>query len=57
MYSLTHTEQLMCPSPLCYLCVSGVVVESEASSSDHHAALTSPGPSGGEDLHRQVGND
>lgn len=36
---------------------SGADMESEASSADHHAAVTSTGPSGGEDLHRQVRND
>lgn len=31
-------------------------MEGKASSTDHHAAVTSTGSSGGEDLHRQVRN-
>lgn len=36
--------------------LSGVVMEDKTSSTDHNAAATSAGPSGGEDLHRQVWN-
>lgn len=36
---------------MCHLCPSGDVMESKASSSDNHAAVTSPGSSSGEDLH------
>lgn len=46
----------MYPPPSCHLRASGVVMESKASSTDHHATVTSTGSSGGEDLHRQVRN-
>lgn len=36
--------------------LSGVVMEIQAPSTDHHEAPAGPGSSGGEDLHRQVRN-
>lgn len=52
---LASIGALLLPSVVTFLCLfSAAVVENQASPSDHHEAAPSLGPTGGEDLHRQV---